>query len=76
MAQFEDESLLEEEISLSEKATLINREISLGNNSSRGGPRISTSSANQCLGPKRLPVVLSNVPESSMGVDMYYSDIR
>ena len=65
-----------EEISLSEETALVNREISLGHNSSRGGPRISTSSANQFRGPKRLFVVPSNVPRSSVGADMYCSDIR
>ena len=76
VAQSEDKGLSEKEISLSEEATLVNREISLSHNSSRGGPRISTSSANQCRGLKRLPVVPGNIPESSMGADMYYSDIR
>jgi len=76
VAQFEDEGLSEEEISLSEEIALVNREINLGHNSSRGGPRISTSSANQFRGPKRLPVVSGNVPRSSVGADMYCSDIR
>ena len=76
MAQFEDEGLFEEEISLEEETALVNREISIGQNSSRGGPRISTSSANQFRGPKRLSVVLSNVPGNSIGTDMYCSDIR
>ena len=52
VAQSEDKSLFEKEISLSKKVALVNREISLGHNNSRGGPRISTSSANQCRGPK------------------------
>ena len=76
VVQSEDKGLFEEEISLSEEAALVNREISLSHNSSRGGPRISTSSVNQCRGPKRLPVVLGNVPRSSVGADMYCSDIR
>ena len=76
MAQSEDEGLSEEEISLSEETTLVNREINLGHNSSRGGLRISTSSANQFRGPKRLLVVSGNVPRSSVGADMYCSDIR
>ena len=66
----------EDEIFLLEETTIVSREISLGHNSSRGEPRISTSFANQCRGLKRLPVVPSNVLESSMGADMYYSDIR
>ena len=61
---------------MSEEVALVNKEISLGHNSSRGEPRISTSFANQCRGPKRLPVVPSNVLENSMGADMYYSDIK
>ena len=76
MAESEDEGLSKEEISLSEETTLVSREISLDHNSSRGGPRISTSSANQCRGPKRLSVVPGNVPGSSVGADMYYSDIK
>ena len=76
MAQSKDKGLSEEEISLPEEAALVNREINLGHNSSRGGSRISTSSANQCRGPKRLPIVPGNVLESSMGGDMYYNDIR
>ena len=64
------------EISLSEKTATVSKEISLGHNSSRGGLRMSTSSANQCRGPKGLSVILSNVPGSSVGVDMYCSDIR
>ena len=48
MAQSEDEGSFEEEISLSEETALVSREINLGHNSSRGGPRISTSLANQC----------------------------
>ena len=76
MARSEDNDLSEEEISLSEETTLVSREISLGHSSSRGGPRISTSSTNQCQGPKRLSVVPDNVPASSVGADMYCSDIR
>ena len=76
MAQSEDEGLSEEEISLSEETALVNKEINLGHNSSRGGPRINKSSATQFRGPKRLPVVSGNVPRSSVGVDMYCSDIR
>ena len=76
MAQSEDEGLSKEEISLSEVTALVSREISLGHNSLKGGPRISTSSANQCRGPTRLSVVLGNVPGSFLGADMYCSDIR
>ena len=76
MARFEDEDLSEEEISLSEETTLVSREISLGHSSLRGGPRISTSSTNQCQGPKRLSVVLDNIPASYDSADMYCSDIR
>jgi len=76
VAQSEDKSLSKKEISLLEETALVSREISLGHNSSKGGPRISTSSVNQCRGPKRLSVVLGNVPGSSVGVDMYCSDIR
>ena len=76
MARFEDESLSEEEISSSEETTLVRREIGLGHSSSRGGLRISTSLANQCRGLKRLFVILGNVPGSSVGADMYCSDIR
>ena len=61
MAQSEDEGLSEEQISLSEEIALVSREISLGHNSSRGGPRKSTSSANQCRGSKRLSVIQGNV---------------
>ena len=70
MAQSEDEGLSEEE------TALVNREISIGQNSSRGGPRISTSSANQFRGPKRLFVIPGNVPGNFVGTDMYCSDIR
>jgi len=76
VAQSEDEGLSEEEISLLEEAALLSKEISLDHNSSRGGPRISTSSANKYRGSKRLSVVSGNVPGSSVGVDMYCSDIR
>ena len=76
VARSEDNDLSEEEISLSEETTLVSREISLDHNSSRGGPRISTSSANQCRGPKGLLVVLGNVPGSCVGADMYCSEIR
>ena len=71
----EDEGLSEEEISSSEEAALVSREISLGHSNSRGGPRISTSSTNQCRGPKRFFVVLGDVLGSSVGVDMSCSDI-
>jgi len=47
MAQSKDEGLSEEELSLSEETTIVSREVNLGHNSSRGGPKISTSSANQ-----------------------------
>ena len=70
MAKSEDEGLSEEEISLSEETALVNREISLGHNSSRGGPKISKSLANQFQGSKRLPVVPCNVPGSSVGADI------
>ena len=76
MAQSEEEGLSEDKISLSEETMIVSREISLGHNNSRGGPRISTSSANQCGGPKRLSVVPGNVPRSSVGTNMYCSDIR
>ena len=76
MTQSEDEGLSEEKISLSEETALVNREISFGHNSSRSGPRINTSSANQYQGSKRLFVVPSNIPGSSVGTDMYCSDIR
>jgi len=76
MAESEDEGLSEEKISLSEETALVSREISLDHNSSRGGPRISTSSTNQCRGPKRLSIVPSNVPGSFVGADMYCSDIK
>ena len=66
----------EEGISLSEKTVLVSREISLGHNGSRGGMRISTSLANQCRGPKKLFVVPSNVPRSSVDVDKCCSDTR
>jgi len=62
--------LSEEEISLSKETALVNREISLGHNSSRGGPRISKSLANQFQGSKRLPVISGNVPGNSVGVDI------
>ena len=70
MAQSEDEVLSEEGISLSKETALVSREISLGHNNSRGGPRISTSSANQCRGPKSLFVIPGNVLGSSVGTDM------
>ena len=76
MARSEDEGLFEEEISSSEETTLVSREISLGHSSSRGGPRISTSSVNQCRGPKRLSIVPSNVPGSSVGANTSCNDIR
>ena len=76
MAQSEDDGSFEEEISLSKETALVSREISLGHNNSRGGTRISTSSANQCEGPKRLSVVPGNIPRSSVGANMYCSDIR
>ena len=76
MAQSKDEGLFEEGIFLSEETALVSREISFGHNNSRGGPRISTSLANQCRGLKRLSVVSGNVPGSSVGADMYCSDIR
>ena len=76
MAQSEEKGLSKDEISLLEEIAIVSREINLGHNSSRGGPRISTSSANQCRGPKRLLIVPGNVPKSSIGADMYYSDIR
>ena len=76
MARSEDEGLFKEEISSSEETTLVSREISLGHSSSRGGPRISTSSVNQCRGPKRLSIVPSNVPGSSVGANTSCSDIR
>ena len=76
MAQFEDEGLSGEGISLSEETAIVSREIRLGRNSSRGGSRISTSSANQCRGPKGLSIVLGNVPRSSVGANMYCNEIR
>jgi len=48
MAQSKDEGVSKNEIFLSETTAIVSREISLGHNNSRGGPRISTSSANQC----------------------------
>ena len=48
MAQSEDEGVSEEGIFLLEETVLMSKEISLGHNGSRGGTRISTSSANQC----------------------------
>ena len=66
----------EEEISSLEETALASREIILGHSSSRGGPRLSTSSANQCRGSKRLSVVSGNILRSSVGVDMYCNDIR
>ena len=68
--------MFQEEISSSEKTTLVSKEINLGHSSSRGGSRISTSSINQCRGSKMLSVVPSNVPRSSVGADMSCSDIR
>ena len=76
MAQSEDEVLSEKGISLSEETALVSREISLGHNNSRGGPRIRTSSANQCQGLKSLSIVPGNVPGGSVGIDMNCSDIR
>ena len=63
-------------ISLLEETATVSREISLGHNSSRGGLRMSTSSANQCQGLKGSSDILGNVPRSSVGADMYCSDIR
>ena len=48
MAQSKEEGLSEDEISLLEETAIVSKEISLGHNSSRGGSRINTSSANQC----------------------------
>ena len=66
----------EEGISLSEETVLVSREISLSHNNSRGGPRISTSSANQCRGPKKLSIVPGDIPGSSVGTDKNCSDTR
>ena len=44
-----------------EETALMSREISLGHNGSRGGPRISASSASQCRGLKKLFVVPGDV---------------
>ena len=76
MAQSEDESLFEDEISLSKETAIVSREISLGHNNLKGGSRISTSSANQCQGPEELSVVPGNTPRSSVGANMYCSKIR
>ena len=76
MAQYEDEGVSEEEISLPEKTVLMSRELSLGHNVSRGGTRISTSLANQCRGPKKLSVVPGNVPRSFVDADKCCNDIR
>ena len=76
MAQSEDERVSEEGISLLEEIVFMSKEISLGHNGSRGGTRISTSLANQCRGPKKLFVVPSNVPRSSVDVDKCCSDTR
>ena len=76
MAQSEDESLSEDEISLSEETAIVSREISLGHNILKGGPRISTSSTNQCRGLEGLSVVLGNTPGSSIGADMYCNEMR
>ena len=76
MTLSEDDGLSEDEIFLSEETVIVSREISLGHNNSRGGSRISTSSTNQCQGPKGLSVVLGNVPGNSIGADMYCSEIR
>ena len=76
MAQSEDENLSEDEISLSKETAIVNIEISLGHNSLKDGLRISSSSANQCRGPKGLLVVPGNVPGSSIGANMYCSKIR
>ena len=76
MAQSEDEGLSREEISLSEETAIVSRETGLGRNSSKGGPRISISSTNQCRGPKGLSIVPGNVPRSSVGANMYCSEIR
>ena len=76
MAQSEDEGLSKDVISLPEETAIVSRETSLGHNILKGGPRISTSSANQCRGPKGLSVVLGNAPGSFVGADMYCSDIR
>ena len=76
MAQSEEEGLSEDKISLSEETMIVSREISLGHNNSRGGPRISTSSANQCQGPKGLSIVPSNVLGGPVGANMYCSEIR
>ena len=63
MAQFKDEGVSEEEISLPEETVLMSREISLGHNGSRGGTRISASLANQCRVLKKLSIVPGNVQE-------------
>ena len=76
MAQSEDEEVSEEEISLPEETVLMSRDISLGHNGSRGGPRINASSASQCQGPNKLSVVPSNIPGSSVDADKCCSDIR
>ena len=65
-----------EEISLPEEIVLMSREISLGHNGSRGGPRISASSASQCRGPNKLSVVVGNIPGSSVDADKCCNDIR
>ena len=66
----------EEGTSLPEEIVLMSREISLSHNNARGGMRISTSSTNQCRGPKKLFVVLGNVSGSSVDADKCCSDIR
>ena len=76
MAQSEDESLFEDEISLSEETAIVSREISLGHNILKGGLRISTSSTNQCRGLEGLSVVPGNTPGSSVGADMYCNEIK
>ena len=76
MTLSEDDGVSEDEIFLSEETAIVSRKSSLGHNNSRGGSRISTSSTNQCRGPKGLSVVLGNVPGSCVGANMYCSEIR
>ena len=41
-----------------------------------GGSRISASLANQCQGPKKLSIVLGDVPGIFVDADKYCSDIK
>ena len=68
--------MFEDKISLSEETAIVSREINLGHNSLKGGPRISTSSTNQCRGSEGLLVILGNASGSFVGADMYCSEIR